>query len=67
LKNVVTLRSGSEVTQGHWTDMDRSATCDFLLTLHSNLSRTVSEINGIFDFSQKSPFLPGYRRWGSRN
>ena len=31
-KNVMTLKSRSEVTQGHRTDTDRSATYDFLLT-----------------------------------
>jgi len=32
----MTLKFGSEVTQGHQTDMDRSSIHDFLLTLHSN-------------------------------
>ena len=34
------------------TEAHRSATYDFLLTFHSNLSRTVSEING--EFSRKA-------------
>ena len=35
-KNVVTLKSRSKVTEGHWTDTCRSATYDFLLTFISN-------------------------------
>jgi len=35
-KNVVTLKSGSEVTQGHRKDTCRSATYDFLLTFLRN-------------------------------
>jgi len=35
-KNVVTLKSGSEVIKVLGTDTDRSATYDFLLTFRSN-------------------------------
>ena len=35
-KNVVTLKSGSEVTQGHRNDTIRSGTHDFLITFHDN-------------------------------
>jgi len=53
---VVTLKFGSKVTQGHRNRRDRSATYDFLLTLHSmSLSRIVFEING--DFNRKSQFF----------
>ena len=36
LKNVVTLKSGSEVTQGHWNWHTSISTHNFLLTFHSN-------------------------------
>ena len=52
-KNIVTLKSGSEVTQGHPNRHRSIRTYDFPLTSHSN--RTISEING--DFSRKSQFF----------
>ena len=36
LKNVVTLKSGSEVTQGHWNWHTSISTHNFLLAFHSN-------------------------------
>ena len=45
-KNAVTLKTGSEVRQGHWNVTVWQNACDFLLTFCSNmaLSRVICEI-----------------------
>jgi len=50
----MTLKSGSKVTQGHRTDKNLSATCDFLLTLQHPWSYPFRDD----DFSRKSPIFP---------
>jgi len=39
LTNIVTLQSGSEVTQGHSNGTIRNLGCDFLFAFHSNYGR----------------------------
>jgi len=51
LNNIVTLKSGLEVTQGHWTDATRKVGCGFLFAFYSNYGRICSRL---WDLSSKN-------------
>jgi len=54
LKNLTPRVLPLNVTEGHRTDMDPSATYDFRTVMGQSL--TISELNG--DFSRKSQIIP---------
>ena len=77
----MTLKTGLGSLKVIETDTYRSVIYDFLLTFHSNLSRTVSQTNGDFGLSLEIRKIPrefcahadgvllgiGYRRTESKN
>jgi len=55
LNNIVTFKSGLEVTQGHWNWYHSKAWCGFLFAFHSNHGRI---FNRLWDIQRQNIAWP---------